>query len=133
MLDLSTVEARDDFIMNDLVYPALGAWAYASFLYDQRGAIILDFRKDAPRISYATQDTVNAGNADTLKQYVKEYDPKQTIPCLFYLPTGQSVIVDFTVDNMPPEKMYREQGAPTLEKAYDAAITAIATMIVNLE
>src|SRR3989442_1317020 len=84
MFDLSTVKARDYFIMNADRYRKLAVYAYSCYSIGGRGAILINFEVNPPSIYYMPQAAIERNNFDALSESLREYNPSTDLVCILF-------------------------------------------------
>ncbi len=130
MFDLSDEMKRDFFVVQSKRWKYLSAFAYASFLYVGRGAVLIDLTQPTVQYIIPTNPGEKANLSPAMATQVEEYDPSTEVVCmlLFVLDAGKKLSFKrYRVSTSSPEENYQaavetlSQEAPTPKLVMDLA------------
>ncbi len=130
MFDLSDIVKRDGFVVQPKRWEHVAAFAYASFLYVGRGAVLLDLTQ--PQVKYIVPgDPEQKGNlTPAMAAQVEAYDPTAEVICILVFMLDNAKTLSFKryrVSASSPEDNYQvavdalPQKAPTPKLIMDLA------------
>ncbi len=110
LFDLSDVVKRDFFVVQAKRWKFLSAFAYASFLYVGRGAVLIDLTQPEVKYIVPTKPGEKANLSPAMAEQVEMYDPSTEVVCmlLFVLDADKTLSFKrYRVQTSSPEENYQ--------------------------